>query len=58
MLVFQCTSEIGKQECKTLGGQCTIYQDGYYMVSGISIVISIALLLFFIRGTARRIEGK
>ncbi|KAI8051641.1 acetyl-coenzyme A transporter 1-domain-containing protein [Syncephalis plumigaleata] len=51
--VFQCTSEIGKKECKTLGGQCTIYQDGYYIVSGISIVISITLLLFFIRGTAR-----
>lgn len=42
---FSCSSEAGKDSCKTLGGTCTINQDGYYVMN--LICIAIGSMLFF-----------
>ncbi|KAI9596676.1 acetyl-coenzyme A transporter 1-domain-containing protein, partial [Syncephalis fuscata] len=52
------SNEAAKHECRDLKGHCEIYQDGFYTVSAISLFLSIAIFVFYIRRTTRRIEGK
>ncbi|RKP10093.1 acetyl-coenzyme A transporter 1-domain-containing protein [Thamnocephalis sphaerospora] len=53
---FQCVSEAGKNQCKEVGGQCEMIQDGFYTVCIASVVLGTALLFLFIQKTARRLE--
>jgi PAT family acetyl-CoA transporter-like MFS transporter 1 len=43
--------------CSDLGGQCVTERDGYYLVSGLCILLGALILLFFIRPTAHRLHG-
>ncbi|CAG8434599.1 6984_t:CDS:10 [Ambispora gerdemannii] len=47
--VIDCASEHGKNICTELNGQCNINQDGYYVVSVVTVVLGTLLLFTFIR---------
>lgn len=52
-----CSTSHDKDLCKdTFRGTCHILRDGYYSATAISVILGLALLLFFINQTVRRLE--
>lgn len=58
LTVHECVSEVGKQECKTIKGQCVAERDGYFIVSTICIVAGVTIWLAFVRPTALKLQGE
>ncbi|KAF9994730.1 hypothetical protein BGZ80_004476 [Entomortierella chlamydospora] len=54
---FSCAAEPGKSLCESLGGECTLQQDGYYLVSSMCVLIGGLLLIFYIAPTIRYLES-
>lgn len=55
-LAAECVSEIGKEHCSAIGGECITERDGYYYVSAICIAFGVLFLVGYIMPTARRLE--
>ncbi|KAI5455406.1 hypothetical protein NCC49_000219 [Naganishia albida] len=53
----ECTSDHGKAVCADLGGECVTDRDGYYMMSFLCIALGVAILLLYIRPTAKRLQS-
>ncbi|KAM6498364.1 Acetyl-coenzyme A transporter 1 [Amanita muscaria] len=53
----ECVSELGKQQCHTMGGTCVIERDGYYIVTGICMTFGVAFLIGYIIPTARKLQA-
>ncbi|KAF8974997.1 hypothetical protein BGZ46_009530 [Entomortierella lignicola] len=54
---FSCAAEPGESLCESLGGECTLQQDGYYFVSSMCVLIGGLLLVFYIAPTIRYLES-
>ncbi|KAG0367696.1 hypothetical protein BGZ54_003448 [Gamsiella multidivaricata] len=54
---FSCTAESGKSMCESLGGECVLQQDGYYLVSSMCVLIGGLMLVFYIAPTIRYLES-
>ncbi|KAF9458749.1 acetyl-coenzyme A transporter 1-domain-containing protein [Collybia nuda] len=53
----ECVSDHGKATCKDVGGVCITRRDGYYLVSGLCMVVGVILLLTFIIPKARKLQA-
>jgi PAT family acetyl-CoA transporter-like MFS transporter 1 len=54
----ECTSDHGKAVCADLGGECVTERDGYYIMSAVCVALGVAILLMYIRPTAKRLQSK
>ncbi|KAJ1567152.1 hypothetical protein HK096_010802 [Nowakowskiella sp. JEL0078] len=54
---FRCTDEHTKKLCASLSGSCIVAQDGYYLVSILSITLGVLTLLFIILPGVRFLEN-
>ncbi|MCO5598581.1 hypothetical protein L7F22_052678 [Adiantum nelumboides] len=52
----ECTSDLGKSACKAAGGHCIIERDGYFITSGICVVLGAIVLIGFILPKARQLQ--
>ncbi|OSX67878.1 hypothetical protein POSPLADRAFT_1176862 [Postia placenta MAD-698-R-SB12] len=53
----ECVSDHGKTSCSELGGKCVTESDGYYIVSGICLVLGVLSVLFYMIPTARKLQA-
>ncbi|KIO02317.1 hypothetical protein M404DRAFT_16043 [Pisolithus tinctorius Marx 270] len=53
----ECVSELGKEQCSNIGGECVTEQDGYYYVSVICVTFGVIFLVSYIIPTARRLQA-
>lgn len=54
----ECVSEHGKAACAEIGGQCVTERDGYYIVSGICLVLGLLSVVLYMIPTARKLQGE
>ncbi|KIM67104.1 hypothetical protein SCLCIDRAFT_1210585 [Scleroderma citrinum Foug A] len=52
----ECVSDLGKERCSAIGGECITEQDGYYYVSMICVTFGVLFLVGYIMPTARRLQ--
>lgn len=57
-IAAECISDHGKAICADLGGECVTERDGYYMMSAVCVALGLAILLLYIRPTAKRLQSK
>ncbi|KAI6134036.1 acetyl-coenzyme A transporter 1-domain-containing protein [Pisolithus croceorrhizus] len=53
----ECVSELGKEQCSNIGGECVTEQDGYYYVSVICVAFGVFFLIGYVIPTARRLQA-
>ncbi|WFD25415.1 hypothetical protein MNAN1_000377 [Malassezia nana] len=53
----ECSTEMGRSRCESLGGKCVFERDGYYYTSAICIAVGALTLLFFIAPVSRRLQA-
>jgi len=53
---ISCKTSEGRHSCITNGGQCEIITDGYYIISTISVILSLLTLFLFIKKEIRNLE--
>lgn len=51
-----CLTDAQKTQCQSLGGDCVIDRDGYYIVGMISFVVGLLTLLFYIKPMVKRLQ--
>jgi len=54
----ECVSDLGKEHCSAIGGECMTEQDGYYYVSMICVTFGVLFLVGYIMPTARRLQSE
>lgn len=54
----ECVSDLGKERCSAIGGECITEQDGYYYVSMICVTFGVLFLVGYIMPTARRLQSE
>lgn len=57
-IAAECISDHGKAICADLGGECVTERDGYYIMSAVCVALGVAILLLYIRPTAKRLQSK
>lgn len=53
----ECVSDLGKEQCSNIGGECITERDGYYYVSAICITFGVLFFTLYIIPTARRLQA-
>ncbi|KAL4068251.1 acetyl-coenzyme A transporter 1-domain-containing protein [Scleroderma yunnanense] len=53
----ECVSDLGKERCSNIGGECITEQDGYYYVSIICVTFGVLFLVGYIIPTARKLQA-
>ncbi|KAF6766496.1 acetyl-coenzyme A transporter 1-domain-containing protein [Ephemerocybe angulata] len=53
----ECVSEVGKHHCKSIGGNCVIERDGYYIVTTVCMGFGVLFLIGFIVPAARKLQA-
>lgn len=53
----ECVSEGGKAMCTAAAGTCVMERDGYYITTGICIVVGLSFFVAYIIPTAKRLQA-
>lgn len=53
----ECVSEVGKKQCKAIGGNCVVQRDGYYIVVTAGMLFGILFLVSFIFPSAKKLQS-
>jgi PAT family acetyl-CoA transporter-like MFS transporter 1 len=54
----ECVSEHGKAMCKDINGDCITTRDGYYLISGLCMILGLILVVGFIIPRALKLQGQ
>jgi hypothetical protein len=53
----ECVSEEGKAQCSAAAGKCIMERDGYFITTGICLLVGLIFLVAYIIPTAKRLQG-
>jgi len=53
----ECVSEEGKALCSAAAGTCVMQRDGYYITTGICLVVGLLFIVAYVIPTAKRLQA-
>jgi len=53
----ECVSEEGRALCSAAAGRCVMERDGYYITTGVCLLVGMLCLVAYVIPTAKRLQG-